>query len=130
MAKPKLDPDDALTHPIIGAAIEVHRRLGPGLLESSYEACLSYELEFRGFSVERQVPLALDYRERRLDIGYRLDMLVEKAVIVEVKAVEKVHPIAAAQLLTYLKLSGLSTAVLLNFHVDAMKHGIRRFRLR
>ena len=115
-----------LTETIIGAAIEVHRALGPGLLESAYEACLAFELTQRGLKVEQQKPLPIIYREVNLDCGYRLDLLVEDAVIVEIKAVARLAPIHQAQLLSYLKLSGCKVGLLLNFNVEIMKSGIRR----
>ena len=116
-----------LTEKIIGAAIEVHRHLGPGLLESAYETCLAYELEKRGLMVERQKALPLVYKEIRLDQGYRLDLLVEEKVIVELKVVEHITPVHEAQVLSYLKLSGCKVGLLLNFDVQLLKHGIRRF---
>ena len=115
-----------LTETIIGAAIEVHRALGPGLLESAYEACLAFELTQRGLKVEQQKPLPIIYREVNLDCGYRPDLLVEDAVIVEIKAVARLAPIHQAQLLSYLKLSGCKVGLLLNFNVEIMKSGIRR----
>jgi len=115
-----------LTESIIGAAIEVHRALGPGLLESAYETCLAFELMGRGLKVEQQKPLPVVYREVKLDCGYRLDLLVEKAVIVEVKAVDRLAPIHQAQLLSYLKLSGCKVGLLINFNVKVLKDGIRR----
>ncbi len=108
---------------IIGAAIEVHTALGPGLLESAYEACLGYELMARGLSVEQQKPLPLVYKEVRLDCGYRLDLLVEQAVIVEIKSVDALAPIHSAQLLSYLKLSGCHLGLLINFNVERLKNG-------
>ena len=121
---PELNP---LTQKIIGAAIEVHRHLGPGLLESAYEACLAYELEKLGLAVERQKPLPLIYKEVRLDQGYRLDILVEGKVVVELKVVEDFTPVHEAQMLSYLKLSGCPVGLLLNFDVILLKDGIRRF---
>jgi GxxExxY protein len=115
-----------ITESIIGAAIEVHSTLGPGLLESAYEVCLTFELMQRSLKVERQKPLPVVYREVKLDCGYRLDLLVEEAVIVEVKAVEKLAPIHQAQLLSYLRLSGCKVGLLLNFNVKVLKDGIRR----
>lgn len=115
-----------LSHEIIGAAIEVHRALGPGLLESAYEACLSHELTLRGVSVRRQVPLPLTYKGVRLDCGYRMDLVVEDAVIVELKAVEHVAPICKVQLLTHLRLMGLWLGLLINFHVPVLQQGIHR----
>jgi GxxExxY protein len=114
------------TETIIGAAIEVHRHLGPGLLESTYEACLAYELTERGLKLERQKVLPVKYREILLDCGYRIDLLVENSVIVELKAVEKLEAIHEAQLLSYLKLSGVPIGLLLNFNVIELRRGIRR----
>lgn len=115
-----------ITEGIIGAAIEVHRDLGPGLLESAYETCLAFELVERGLKVEQQKPLPVVYREVKLDCGYRLDLLVEEAVIVEVKAVDRLAPIHQAQLLSYLRLSGYKVGLLINFNVKVLKNGIRR----
>ena len=111
---------------IIGAAIEVHRTLGPGLLESAYEACLYYELEQRGLKVERQKALPLRYHDVTLDCGYRIDLLVEDSVIVEIKAVEKLIPVHDAQVLSYLRMSGLKVGLLFNFNVVALKYGFKR----
>ena len=119
---------DPLTGSIIGAAIEVHRHLGPGLLESAYEACLSWELRARGMAVEEQVAVPLTYKDLQLRFAYRLDLVVERSVIVEVKAVERLHPLIDAQVLTYLKLTGLSRALILNFHVEMLRDGVRRLR--
>lgn len=116
-----------VTAAVIGAAIEVHRELGPGLLESTYEACLLHELIERGFSVERQKRLPVWYRGVRIDCGYRIDLLVEGQVIVELKAVPRVMAVHAAQMLTYLKLSGLHVGLLLNFHTLRMKDGVHRY---
>lgn len=118
--------EERLTREIIGAAIEVHRELGPGLLESSYEVCLSRELELRGISFEFEKPLPLEYKGVRLDCGYRLDLLVAGVVIVEVKSVEALAPIHEAQLLTYLKLTGVKVGLLINFNVVVLKAGLRR----
>lgn len=118
--------EEKLTREIIGAAIEVHRELGPGLLESSYEVCLSRELELRGISFEFEKPLPLEYKGVRLDCGYRLDLLVADVVIVEVKSVEALAPIHEAQLLTYLKLTGVKVGLLINFNVVVLKAGLRR----
>ena len=117
---------DRLTDEIIGSAIEVHRSLGPGLLESAYETCLAYELGERGIDVETQKALPVVYREVKLDAGYRLDLLASGLVIVEVKAVERLLPIHDAQLLSYLRLSGCSLGLLINFNVKLLKNGIRR----
>jgi GxxExxY protein len=115
-----------ITESIIGAAIDVHRALGPGLLESAYEACLVFELVQHGLKVEQQKPLPIVYREVKLDCGYRLDLLVEEEVIVEVKAVDSLLPIHQAQLLSYLKLSGCNVGLLINFNVQVLKNGVRR----
>jgi len=118
--------EQQITGEIIGAAIEVHRELGPGLLESSYEICLARELELRGISFDFELPLPLEYKGVRLDCGYRLDLLVAGAVIVEVKSVEKLAPIHDAQLLTYLKLTGVKVGLLINFNVVVLKAGLKR----
>ena len=118
--------EEKLTREIIGAAIEVHRELGPGLLESSYEVCLSRESELRGISFEFEKPLPSVYKGVRLDCGYRLDLLVAGAVIVEVKSVEALAPIHEAQLLTHLKLTGVKVGLLMNFNVVVLKAGLRR----
>jgi GxxExxY protein len=118
--------DDALTHRIIGAAIEVHRLLGPGLLESTYEECLCHELALLGIPFERQVPLPIVYKSLTLLRAYKPDLLVDQAVIVELKTVEKILPVHEAQMLTYLRLSGLDRGLLLNFNSVPLKAGIRR----
>jgi GxxExxY protein len=115
-----------ITEAIIGAAIEVHRTLGPGLLESAYEACLVYELQSKGLKVEQQKPVPVIYHQVKLDCGYRLDLLVEAQVIVEIKSVEEISPVHQAQLLSYLKLTGLHTGLIINFNVKLLKHGIQR----
>jgi len=115
-----------LTESIIGAAIAVHRELGPGLLESAYERCLAYELTERGHTVRCQVPLPVRYRGVDLECGYRLDMVVDDAVILELKAVEEITPVHEAQLLSYLKLSGHRIGLLINFHVRLLRDGIKR----
>lgn len=120
---------DPLTNSIIGAAIEVHRNLGPGLLESIYEECLLYELRLRGHHVEQQKQLPVAYKNIQLDCGYRLDLIVENQVIIEIKSVQELLPIHEAQLLSYLKLSGISIGLLINFNVRILKEGIRRFKL-
>ncbi len=120
------DKFDQLTRRIIGAAIEVHKVLGPGLLESAYEACLAFELRELGLQVEQQKPLPVVYKQVKLDCGYRLDLVVEDLVIVEVKAIEKLAPIHDAQLLSYLKLSGKRVGLLMNFHVRVLKEGLKR----
>ncbi len=115
-----------LMEAIIGAAMTVHSELGPGLLESAYEACLEFELSRQGLHVKRQKPLPIVYQDVELDAGYRVDLLVEGRVIVEIKAVEVLAPIHEAQLLSYLKLSGCHVGLLLNFNVIWLKDGIRR----
>jgi GxxExxY protein len=112
-----------ITEAIIGAAIEVHRNLGPGLLESAYRECLRYELLEKGYEAFQEVPLPLIYKGVKLDCGYRLDLLVNDAVIVEVKSVESLAPIHEAQLISYLKISGGKLGLLLNFNVKILKHG-------
>ena len=114
------------TYEIVGAAIEVHRRLGPGLLESTYERCLYQELSLCGLDVQKQVPLPLEYRGLRLECGYRLDLVVNKSVIVEVKAARKILPIHRAQVLTYLKLTQLRLGLLINFNVEVLRSGLYR----
>jgi len=120
---------NTITGQIIGAAIEVHRHLGPGLLESAYETCLAYELSQRGLQVERQKALPIVYKNIKLDQGYRIDLLVENRVIVELKVVEQLTDVHEAQLLSYLKFSGCPIGLLINFNVMLLKDGIRRFRL-
>lgn len=120
---------NAITESVIGAAIAVHRELGPGLLESTYLACLTHELVMAGLRVECQVPIRVEYKGQTLDCGYRIDLLVEQSVIVELKATQRLDPIHAAQLLTYLKLSGLRVGLLINFNVHLLKDGLRRFML-
>jgi GxxExxY protein len=115
-----------LSSRIIGAAIEVHKALGPGLLESAYEECIFHELSIGGLSLERQKPLAVQYKGINLDCSYRLDLVVENTIILELKSCEKIEPIHKAQLLTYLKLSGFKLGLLLNFNVTLMREGIVR----
>ena len=122
----EIDEINKITETIIGAAIEVHRALGPGLLESAYETCLVFELAECGLKVERQKILPLVYKELSLDAGYRLDLLVEDQVIVEIKAVDQFAPIHQAQMLTYLRLSGCKVGLLINFNVRVLKNGIKR----
>jgi GxxExxY protein len=117
---------EELTSKIIGAGIEVHRCLGPGLLESAYEECLCHELSLQGIRFERQRPLPVIYKGIKIDCSYRLDIVVEDVVIVEVKAVDAIIPVHEAQLLTYLKLSGIRIGLLMNFHEAVLKDGIRR----
>ena len=115
-----------LTKTIIGAAIEVHRTLGPGLLESTYEACLFYELEQMGIFVERQVELPVKYKNVRVEIGYRIDLLVENQVIIEVKSVKELLPVHMAQIITYLKISNKSKGLLMNFNEAKLIDGVKR----
>ena len=121
--------EDELSHKIIGAAIEVHRELGPGLLESAYEECLCHELSASGLSFERQKRLPVVYKGIALDCNYRLDVVVESLVVIELKAVEAILPVHEAQMLTYLKLSGLRLGLILNFSMDTMGKGIKRIVL-
>ncbi|MEM8495079.1 MAG: GxxExxY protein [Planctomycetota bacterium] len=117
---------DPLTHRILGEAIEVHRELGPGLLESTYEACLAYELHARSLKVQSQIALPVRYRDQQLDAGYRVDLLVENQVVIELKSVDRVQPIHEAQLMTYLRLSGFKTGLLINFNVTRLMDGVTR----
>ena len=118
--------ENQISEKIIGCAIQVHRELGPGLLESSYEECLHYELIQSGLLVEKQKPLPLVYKEVKLDCGYRVDLMIERKVIVEVKAVEALNDIHMSQVLTYLKLSKVRLGLLMNFNVMLLKSGIKR----
>jgi GxxExxY protein len=118
-----------LTWEIIGAAIEVHKTLGPGLLESAYEECLCHELAIKRIQFERQKPLPIEYKDVKLDCGYRLDIVIENRIIVELKACENLIPIYDAQLLTYLKLTDLKVGLLINFNVPILKQGIKRLSL-
>jgi GxxExxY protein len=122
-------PRDALTELVIGAAIEVHRHLGPGLLESAYEECLAWELRDRGRSVRRQQPLPVEYKGVRLELGYRIDLVVDGSVLIELKTVDRLGPVHEAQLLTYLRLSGVRRGLLLNFNAAVLRDGIRRMVL-
>lgn len=117
---------DELTEKIIGAAIEVHRALGPGLLESTYEVCLCRELDLKGLKFKRQVTLPVTYKGVKLDAGYRLDIIVEEQVVLELKAVQSLEEIHEAQLITYLKLSGYKVGLLMNFNVLYLKRGLKR----
>jgi GxxExxY protein len=118
-----------LTSVIIGCAINVHRILGPGLLESAYEECLAFELNEAGLLFERQKPVPVVFKEIKLECGYRIDILVEKSVIIELKSVDQLAPIHEAQILTYLKLSGKRIGLLINFNVTILKNGIKRYSL-
>jgi GxxExxY protein len=115
-----------LTDAIIGAAMEVHRMLGPGLLESTYEMCLCRELSIRGIPFERQVPIPVEYKGVKLDCGYRADLVVDGTILVEIKAIDSLLAIHEAQLLSYLKLGGWKVGLLINFNVELLKHGLRR----
>ena len=119
--------DKQLTHEIIGAAIAVHRELGPGLLEAVYEECLCHELSLRGLAFDRQKPIPVVYRGTKLDCGYRADIVVSGSVIVEIKAIANVAPIHEAVMLTYLRVSGCKIGLLINFHSTVLKDGVRRF---
>jgi GxxExxY protein len=120
---------DALARLIVDAGLKVHKALGPGLLESAYEQCLAHELAVRGVPLRRQVPLPVTYEGLQLDAGYRLDLLVGDMIVVEVKAVEALSRLHEAQILTYLKLSGLRLGLLINFNVPLFREGVRRFAL-
>ncbi|RJR20464.1 MAG: GxxExxY protein [Nitrospiraceae bacterium] len=118
-----------LTNRIIASAIEVHRTLGPGLLESAYEECFCHELYTQGISFERQKPLPLKYKEINLDCGYRMDIVVDNMVIVELKCVDKITVVHEAQVLTYLRLSHIKVGLIINFYTDVLKNGIKRLVL-
>lgn len=124
-----MSPRDPLTDRTIGLAIEVHRTLGPGLLESAYEECLCYELSTAGLAFRRQVHLPVVYKAVRLDCGYRMDLVVEETVVVELKTVERLAPVHDAQLLTYLRLSGYKVGLLMNFNTPVLRDGIKRLVL-
>jgi GxxExxY protein len=127
--KADLQEINNITHDIIGCAYDVHSKLGPGLLESTYEVCLTYELMNKGYSVETQKALPVIYEEIKLDAGYRIDMLVNNQVIVEIKSVESIADIHKAQILTYLKLSGKKVGLIINFNTPNLQNGIQRFIL-
>jgi GxxExxY protein len=122
----RFDDINELTGEVIGAAIEVHKTLGPGLLESAYEECLCRDLELRNISFERQKELPIEYKGVKLDSGYRLDIVVADKLLLELKACENLEPIHEAQLLTYLKLTGIKIGLLINFHIPSLKDGIKR----
>jgi len=121
--------DSVLSDRVIGIAIDVHRHLGPGLLESAYEECLCHDLKTAGMAYERQVPLPVVYKTVRLNCGYRIDLVVERQLVIEIKSVERFMPIHEAQMLTYLRLSGQKIGLLLNFNSVVLKDGVRRFVL-
>ena len=123
---PESDRLNAITEKIIGAAIRVHKELGPGILESAYEACLTFELIDLGLAVERQKMLPITYRGRQLDRGYRIDLLVERSVLVEVKSIERLERVHSAQVLSCLRLLKLSVGLLINFNVPWLQNGIKR----
>jgi GxxExxY protein len=118
-----------ITGKIIGCAIEVHKRLGPGLLESAYEECLSYELIKNGLNIKRQQPTPVVYKEIKLECGYRIDILVENSVIIELKVVDEFNPVHEAQILTYMKFSNKSIGLLINFNVTILRNGIKRYKI-
>lgn len=120
---------DNLTQKVKGAAIEVHRHLGPGLLESAYQACLSYELQSQGFKVDREVPMPISYKDLDISQGYRIDLLVENELVIETKTVEELSEVHLAQILTYLKFGRYKRGLLLNFNVKMMVEGIQRVSL-
>ena len=120
---------DLLSNQVIGCAIEVHRHTGPGLLESTYEQCLAHELKNAKIPFKLQHPLPIDYKGVKLDCGYRVDVLVDECLIVELKSIDKMLPIHQAQLLTYMKLAGISVGLLINFNVKYLKNGIKRMVL-
>ncbi len=118
--------ENDISHQCIGAAIEVHKSVGPGLLESAYENALAYDLKLMGFDVQQQVPMPFVYKEVKLEVGYRIDLLVNNKVIIEVKSVESLAPVHYAQLLTYLRLSGIKLGLLINFNAKTLKNNIHR----
>ena len=117
----------SLSYKVIGSAIEVHRALGPGLLESVYRTCLLHELQVRGIEARSEVPIPVVYKGRKLDCGFRADLIVEETLLLELKALERLLPVHDAQILTYLRLSGLKVGFLFNFNASPLKNGIRRF---
>jgi len=118
--------ENELSKKIIGCAIEVHKQLGPGLLESAYQECLSYELQNIGLKVKKEIPMPIVYKDVKLDHGYRIDLLVEDKVVIEIKSVEALNDVHTAQVLTYLKLGNYKLGLLLNFYVAILKNGIKR----
>jgi len=118
-----------ITQKIIGCAIQVHKSLGPGLLESAYEECLSYELIKNGLNIKRQQPTPVVYKEIKLECGYRIDILVENSVVVELKVVDEFNPVHEAQILTYMKFSNKSLGLLINFNATILRNGIRRYKI-
>jgi GxxExxY protein len=122
--------DKELTQKVIGCAIEVHKQLGPGLLESTYEKCLLHELNLNGITTESQVALPIYYKRVKIETGYRLDLLVDSELIIELKSVDKLIPVYSAQLLTYMKLSNINKGLLINFNVKKLTDGLRRLNLK
>jgi GxxExxY protein len=122
--------DKELTQKVIGCAIEVHKQLGPGLLESTYEKCLLHELNLNGITTESQVALPIYYKGVKIEAGYRLDLLVDSELIIELKSVDKLIPVYSAQLLTYIKLSNINKGLLINFNVKKLTDGLRRLNLK
>jgi GxxExxY protein len=118
-----------ITEKIIGAAIEVHRRLGPGLLESAYQECLCYELKLINLSFKREIPMPIIYKEIKLDHGYRLDILVENKIVVELKSVDSLLDVHTAQILTYMRLGEYTTGLLINFNVSLLKNRVKRYKI-
>ncbi|MDB4303190.1 GxxExxY protein [Desulfosarcina sp.] len=118
--------ENELSQKIIGCAIEVHKQLGPGLLESAYQECLFYELKLAGLNVQKEKPMPIVYKEVKLDHGYRIDLLVEERVVIEIKTVESLNDVHTAQVLTYLRLENYKLGLLLNFQVSILKNGIKR----
>ncbi len=124
-----LSHESGLGERVIGLGIDVHRRLGPGLLESAYEECLCFELKQAGLGYQRQVALPIVYKDVRLDCGYRMDIVVQNELIIEIKALDRILPVHEAQMLTYLRLSGLRAGLLMNFNNVVLKDGLKRFVL-
>jgi len=120
---------DALSNTVVGLAIEVHRELGPGLLESTYQACLAYELQSHNIDFQKQLSLPVTYKEVKVDCGYRIDLLIENHLLLELKCISQLQAIHEAQILTYMKLANISTGLLINFNVRLLKQGIKRFVL-
>jgi GxxExxY protein len=118
-----------ITKAIIGCAIEVHRNLGPGLLESAYEECLIFELLKKGLEIEKQKPVPVVYKDIKLDYGYRIDVLVENSVIIELKAIDAINPVHEAQILTYMRFANIPIGLLINFNVTVLKDGLRRYKI-
>jgi GxxExxY protein len=121
-----LDEINKITEKVIGCAIEVHRNLGPGLLESAYQECLKYELKLNNIKFESEVPISINYKGLKIGFAFRADFIIEDKIIIELKAVEDIHPVHSAQLLTYLKLTGKKIGLIINFNVEVLKNGIKR----